>query len=265
MDEKRAYQRPEDQDVFPEEPEGMEAGEEEFDSRDADSRAFSEEDSRDYDSGDAAEEDEQDADGWNNQDAGDQDAEEAEEAPEEDAPQSGTEAPREDKGHAEPRRYSRDISPFLLAQVKNENTRDFIENRLIPQMNWYSAKSAEYNCMTAAIALGALIPVVSVLANGSTFIKVLIALLGAGVTAVNAYLSMQNYKDLWLTYRGTRENLLRTLYCYFNNAGMFSRNLPELEKDILLVNLCEEELSRENGGWVGMMQGADSFLKNLSL
>ena len=178
----------------------MEAGEEDFDSRDADSYTFSEQDadSRDFSEEDAEEEEEQSADGWSSQDAEEQETEDAEEAPEEESPQSEAEAPREDKGHAEPRRYSRDISPFLLAQVKNENTRDFIENRLIPQMKWYSAKSAEYKkryqiCMTAAIALGALIPVVSVLANGSTFIKVLIALLGAGVTAVNAYLSMQNW------------------------------------------------------------------------
>ena len=194
------------------------------------------------------------------------------ESEEEDSPdeeEEEREAEPEEKSHPESRRHWREISPFLLAQVRNENTRDFIENRLIPQMKWYSARASACKrnyqiCMTISITLGALIPVAAVMANGATAVKVVIALLGGGVTAVNAYLSMQNYKDLWLSYRNTRENLLRNLYCYFNNAGMFSRELPEAEKDILLVNLCEEELSRETGDWVSVMQNPASLVKHLS-
>ncbi len=65
---------------------------------------------------------------------------------------------------------------------------------------------------------------VSVFADGAIWVKVLFVILGVAVTASNAYLSLHNFKDLWLTYRNIREALLRTLYCYFNHVGIFSQN-----------------------------------------
>ncbi len=147
----------------------------------------------------------------------------------------------------------------MAAQVQNENIRSYINGRIIPQMKWYSSKSREYKqkyyrCMTASILLGALIPVFSAFADGSPGIKVILTLLGASVTAINAYLSLYNYRELWLDYRIIREKLLRILYCYFNNAGIFARKNTQEEKDILLVNICEEELSCENDEWLTSMK-----------
>lgn len=147
----------------------------------------------------------------------------------------------------------------LIGQVQSGKTRDYISNRILPQMKWYSSKSGEnrkkyHFWMTCAIVLGAMIPVASVFADGPVWVRALIAVLGAAVTACNAYLSLHNFRDLWLTYRNTREALLRTLYCYFNDAGIFSQNVSQEEKDILLINVCEEEMSRENSGWISAMK-----------
>jgi len=156
--------------------------------------------------------------------------------------------------------YMREASlTDLIAQVQNGNTRDYITNRILPQMKWYSNKSREskrqyYFWMTFSIFLGAMIPVVSVFADGAIWVKVLLAILGAAVTAINAYLSLHNFKDLWLTYRNIREALLRTLYCYFNHAGIFSQNDTQEEKDILLVSVCEEEISHETSDWLSFMK-----------
>lgn len=146
----------------------------------------------------------------------------------------------------------------MVSQIQNEKIRNYINGRIIPQMKWYSSNSREYKrkyhrCMTVSILLGAFIPVVSVFADGSTEMKVVLAFLGASVTAINAYLSLHNYKDLWLEYRTTRERLLRILYCYFNDAGIFTQKNSQAEKDILLVNVCEEELSSEHDGWMASM------------
>lgn len=143
----------------------------------------------------------------------------------------------------------------LVAQIQSENTKSYITGRILPQMEWYSAKSGKckkkyYRWMGASIVLGAVIPVISVFADGAAWIKVMIAALGSSVTACNAFVALHNYKDLWLNYRNTRERLLRTLYCYFNNAGIFSKNMPQEEKDTLLVNICEEEIAGETGEWV---------------
>jgi len=152
-------------------------------------------------------------------------------------------------------RQSRDAAlSNLIEQVQNEKTKDYITNRIVPQMEWYSSKSRSYKkkyfrWMTAVIMIGAFVPVVSVFADGSIWVKALLAALGAGTTACNAYLSLQNYKDLWLTYRKTREAVLRTLYFYFNNIGVFSQSGTQEEKDAHLITICENELSSETDGW----------------
>lgn len=147
----------------------------------------------------------------------------------------------------------------LVAQVQNANIKNYISNRILPQLNWYSNKSKKnkkqyYFWMTVSIILGAVIPVVSILADGKTWVKVVIAALGASVTAINTFISLHNFRDLWITYRKNREILLRTLYCYFNNAGIFSQSITQQEKDILLVNICEEEISCEINGWQSLME-----------
>lgn len=157
-------------------------------------------------------------------------------------------------------KQSRDaVLSNLIEQVQYEKTKDYITNRIVPQMEWYSSKSRSYKkkyyrWMTAVIMISAFVPVVSVFADGSIWVKALLAALGAGTTACNAYLSLQNYKDLWLSYRKTREAVLRTLYFYFNNIGVFSQSGTQEEKDARLIILCENELSSETGGWQSSME-----------
>ena len=150
-----------------------------------------------------------------------------------------------------------------VMQMEDAETRDYLLNRVLPQMTWYSKKGAKYKTqyqrlMTLTIFLGALIPVFALLTN-YTAVKVIVALLGASVTGVNAYLALQNYHDLWLTYRSTREDLIHTLYCYFNHAGMFAqKDKSEQEMNVMLVDLCEDALSKETGRWTTIVQNASS-------
>ncbi len=142
-----------------------------------------------------------------------------------------------------------------VMQIEDEETRNYLLDRVLPQMAWYSTKSAQYQAMYyrlmgATILLGALIPAFSVGAN-STAVKVILALLGASVTGLNAYLALHNYHDLWITYRTTREDLIHHLYCYFNHAGAFS---SAEDLNVLLVNVCEDTLSKEHGGWTTILQ-----------
>ncbi|MBQ9521466.1 MAG: DUF4231 domain-containing protein [Oscillospiraceae bacterium] len=146
-----------------------------------------------------------------------------------------------------------------VMQIDDEETRNYLLDRVLPQMVWYGKKVTQYRTMyfrlmAATILLGALIPVFSVGAN-STAVKVIIAFLGASVTGINAYIALHNYRDLWLTYQTTRETLIHTLYCYFNQAGVFSHNNMSAEDlNVLLVNVCEDTLSKEHGGWTTILQ-----------
>ena len=142
-----------------------------------------------------------------------------------------------------------------VEQIEDEETRNYLLDRVLPQMTWYGRKSAQYQAMYyrlmgATILLGALIPAFAVGAN-NTAVKVILALLGVSVTAINAYIALHNYHDLSITYRTTRETLMHTLYCYFNRAGVFS---SAEDLNVLLVNVCEDTLSKEHGGWTTILQ-----------
>ena len=126
-------------------------------------------------------------------------------------------------------------------------------------MKWYSEKSAHckkwYIRLTAAaIVVGALIPVASVYSEGGAFMKAFIALLGSAVTAINAFLALFNYRDLWNAYRKTREDLLQTLYYYFNNTGLFDDEEEQEKKDRRLIKICEERMEQEHGGWSALLE-----------
>ena len=43
--------------------------------------------------------------------------------------------------------------------------------------------------------------------------------------------------------------LTQALYYYFTNAGVYSKCSAQNEKDEMLVIICEEEISKENGDW----------------
>ena len=178
-----------------------------------------------------------------------------------DAFQSRAEQEQEEQGDdGPPAGSSRDAAlRKRVMQIEDDETRNYLLDRVLPQMTWYSKRSAQYRSMyyrlmAATIFLGALIPVFSV---GGSYgvVKVIIALLGASVTAINAYIALHNYHDLWITYQKTREDLVHTLYCYFNRAGVFSqKRMSEKDVNVLLVNVCEDTLSKENGGWTTIVQ-----------
>ncbi|MBR3569299.1 MAG: DUF4231 domain-containing protein [Oscillibacter sp.] len=141
-----------------------------------------------------------------------------------------------------------------VMQIEDDETRNYLLDRVLPQMTWYSKKSSHYQTMyyrfmALSIGLGALIPVCSI-GGSHIFFKVVLAILGASVTAINAYLALHKYQELWISYRSTREELLHTLYSYFNQAGVFAqKKMSQEELNVLLVEVCENTLSKENGGW----------------
>lgn len=143
----------------------------------------------------------------------------------------------------------------LISQVQDEKIRDYIQERIMEQMRWYSAKSADfkkrYHRLTMiSVMLSASIPIITIFADGSLATKAIVAALGSAVTAISAYLSLKKYADLWRIYRNTRESLLRTLHAYFYDAGIFASVDIQSKKDVLFVEACEETLSNESNQWL---------------
>lgn len=102
---------------------------------------------------------------------------------------------------------------------------------------------------TASILIGFLIPIVSIFADGSIYMKVFIAMLGSGSTAITAYLSLKNYRDLWGKYRYSREYLFSVLMSYFMKADIFKNIENQEALDTLLVETCEKYFRAEAQNW----------------
>ncbi len=147
----------------------------------------------------------------------------------------------------------------LIEKIQSEDTKHYVNTRVLPQMQYYSHSSKKHKShyrywMIVSMALSTLLPVLSVLSDGSLFTRVLIAAVASAISGVNAYLSFENSRDLWKNYRTIRESLLSTLYLYLNNAGMFRLIASQDEKDALLVETCEKEISQESTKWIEMFQ-----------
>ena len=150
-----------------------------------------------------------------------------------------------------------------IKSIADVNTQSYVQDRVIDQMNFYRKRSKEYKekyhrLMTISIVIGFLIPVTSILADGSLIMKVILAALGSATTAITAYLRMQNYYELWTRYRYNREYLLSTLYAYFTKTGIFKACSNQNECDALLIETCENCFNCENQGWLELLDGAST-------
>ena len=157
-----------------------------------------------------------------------------------------------------------------IKMIKNENTRNYIEFRIIPQIEYYS-KSSRNNkkkylrCKTVIIVFAGLIPIATLFSEYGVLAKVIIAALSTTVSVITAYLELRNYHVLWMSYRTKREQLLTVLMYYFTNAGIFATISDQKQKDALLVNICEQYMSEEHLFWKGLVDtNSNSGEKDLS-
>lgn len=141
-----------------------------------------------------------------------------------------------------------------IKTVKDDNIKNYIQVRIIPQMEYYSKTSRDckkkyMRYKTVIIVLGALIPVAALLSDYGMAVKVMIALLGTSVSSMTAYLELHNYHALWVSCRMKREQLLSILMYYFTGTGVFALADNEEEKSNLFIENCEQCLSEEHKIW----------------
>ena len=149
-----------------------------------------------------------------------------------------------------------------LKYVESDKTKDYIEKRLLDQIKYYGKSSKKSKfwyqiLMAASILTSASIPVCAAFVDDTSPVKIPIAILGATVTAISALLSMYNYRDLWVTHRGVRQDLEHTLYFYFNNVDEFSKKGTQEEKDARLIEICESILDEEKKKWIFSQKKSD--------
>jgi hypothetical protein len=120
--------------------------------------------------------------------------------------------------------------------------------RLDDQISWYDRKSGQSQTRFKALKLvtivsAALIPVVSQFVENNAYVSIL----GVIVIIVESVQQLNQYEQLWITYRATAEALKHEKYLHAAKAGPYGE-APDPEK--LLAERIEELVSQESKRWV---------------
>ncbi len=148
-----------------------------------------------------------------------------------------------------------------LKQDRN-NAHVYIKNRVIEQMKWYNKRSIQWRkrytkLMTTIMILNSLIPVFTLSTSilGDLTQKILVTSISAAITAITAYIAMQNYKELWMQYRNNCEFLRSNLHNYFANAGEYTS--ADADENLRkLVQNCESFMLNGRKAWLSVVSSS---------
>ena len=131
---------------------------------------------------------------------------------------------------------------------------DPIYARLEEQIDWYDRKSRAAQRMfkrikVTEILAAAVIPFLA----GITlpYDKLIIAGLGVLITILEGFLHLNQYQQLWGTYRSTCEALKHEKYTYIAKAGVYA---TAADPRALLAERMETIGSQENTKWASLQQ-----------
>jgi hypothetical protein len=131
---------------------------------------------------------------------------------------------------------------------------DPIYARLEDQIDWYDRRSrtaqrAFKRIKVVEIFSAAIIPFLS----GITlpYDKLIIAGLGVLITILEGFLHLNNYQQLWGTYRSTCEALKHEKYVYLVKAGPYA---SVADPHALLAERVESLVSQEHAQWSSFQQ-----------
>jgi len=141
-------------------------------------------------------------------------------------------------------------SPELLPAT------DPIYTRLEEQIDWYNRKSSAAQHIfkrikVAEILAAAIIPFLAGISLPHD--KLIIAGLGVLITILEGFLHLNQYQQLWATYRGTCEALKHEKYVYLAKAGPYA-GAPD--PHALLAERVESLVSQEHAQWNSFQQQA---------
>jgi len=136
---------------------------------------------------------------------------------------------------------------------------EYLKNRLDKQINWYEDKSAinkrQYQASQfLLLILAALITLSPLFAKKSTYLLILVPIMGALIALITGVLRIYKYQENWTTYRTTAELLKYEKYMFMTKTkpydGASAYNI--------LVQRVEGLISNENTEWMQYMSKNES-------
>ena len=130
------------------------------------------------------------------------------------------------------------------------NQDEYIKQRLDDQIKWYSGKSGvnqkKYKIwQVVRVVVALLIPVLTLFVEKIPLLTYVIGTLGAIIVFIESFIKIFNYKDIWIAYRLTSEQLKREKILYLTKCEPYDAS----EAFEMLVQRCEAIMQSENGGW----------------
>lgn len=124
--------------------------------------------------------------------------------------------------------------------------------RLTDQLNWYDKNSSDKQkrykqIKTTQLVLAGTIPVFSLV--DASWGRWITAILGTSVAVLEGVQQLGQYKDLWINYRATAEQLKHEKYLFLAGSGPYG-GLREEKALKLLAERVEERVSTEHAKWV---------------
>ena len=131
---------------------------------------------------------------------------------------------------------------------------DPIMDRLEDQINWYDRKSQSAQHIykrlkIVEILAAAMIPLLAGLSFPHD--KLVTAALGVLITILEGILHLNQYQQLWSTYRSTCEALKHEKYVYLAKAGPYT---AAADPHALLAERVESLVSQEHAKWASVQQ-----------
>lgn len=151
--------------------------------------------------------------------------------------------------------YNHNPQERTVALMSDE---EYINERLVSQMNWYDRKSSENKKKYKRIkrtesVIAALIPVVITFGafkfiqenDLGVYLQVIAALAGVALVIMNSFLELDEHHKLWKEYRVTCEMMRHERYMYMTRSEPYD----EADAFPLLVEKIEAILNSETQRW----------------
>ncbi|WP_375560394.1 DUF4231 domain-containing protein [Bernardetia sp. OM2101] len=164
--------------------------------------------------------------------------------------------------------YNHNPQERTVALMSDE---EYINERLVAQMEWYDRKSSENKSKYKRIkrtesVIAALIPVVITFGafkviqenDLGVYLQVIAALAGVALVIMNSFLELDEHHKLWKEYRVTCEMMRHERYMYMTRSEPYD----EADAFPLLVEKIEAILNSETQRWKQIDKKSDKQAKN---
>jgi hypothetical protein len=138
------------------------------------------------------------------------------------------------------------------------NQEEYIKERLDDQINWYSGKSMSNQrkhkvWQVIKIIAALLVTTLSLLVNKYSAMVYVIGVMGAFIVFIESYITIYDFKKLWIQYRMASEKLKREKLLFQTASQPYAIEDPFQ----LLVQRCEAIMQNETQTWEDLFAEKD--------